>query len=160
MTSSNQNENIMSYPTLLCFTRRLETRLQWSRRFCLQSLPQEMWNNHIHLILTHFTQDDSNSTIFPCRIEYYTIWPEEGFGYFIEKCTRKLDSLWESWYEKRKNDNLSRLRSYICMSAVKTPLNPRGSQGRISHIPWHPTHYRVSSCMASVSGGQGVPLDQ
>ena len=74
--------------------------------------------------------------------------------------TRKLDSLWESWYEKKKNENLSRLRSYICMSAVKTPWNPRGSQGKISRIPWHPMHYRVSSCMASVSGSQGVPLDQ
>ena len=59
----------------------------------------------------------------------------------------------------RSKTYISRLRSYICTSAVKTPSNPRGSRGRKSQIPWYPTHYKVSSCTASASSGQGVLLD-
>ena len=148
-----------------CF-RKTVAHLRWSGRFFLQSFLRKckittcilFWPILLKTTLIQlFYHVELNTTQHERRrdlvILFRSMW-------VTCNATRKLDSLWESWYEKKKNENLSRLRSNICMSAVKTLSNPRSSQGRISHIQWHPTHYRVSSCMASVGGGQGVPLDQ
>ena len=63
---------------------------------------------------------------------------------------------------RKQDDDLSRPRSYICMSAVKTPSNLGGSQGRnlrFRGVP-HIILIITSSCIASASGGQDVFLDQ
>ena len=92
------------------------------------------------ILIQPFSHVELDTTQYDRRRDLVTLLRST---WVTSNATRKLDSLWERWYEKKQYDNLSRLRSYICMSAVKTPSNPRGSQGRISHIPWHPTHYSV-----------------